>query len=144
MHRHLLATALIFSLGLATTTYTSDVLRQETGTRALGMGGAFTAIADDTSALFYNPAGLAKPGLQFSYSEADLSGIKQRSGFENSLKIGSLAYSSKRYLSLEDDRADIYAMGFGVRGLTGIDYGLTYKHIFRGTLILTAMPMPLI
>ena len=29
------------------------------GTRALGMGGAYTAIADDTSAPYWNPAGLA-------------------------------------------------------------------------------------
>lgn len=30
------------------------------GTRALGMGGAFTAIADDSSATYWNPAGLIK------------------------------------------------------------------------------------
>ena len=30
------------------------------GVRPLGMGGAFTAVADDENALFYNPAGLAR------------------------------------------------------------------------------------
>lgn len=30
--------------------------------RAMGMGGAFTAVADDYAALFYNPAGLGKLG----------------------------------------------------------------------------------
>ena len=29
------------------------------GARALGMGGAFVAVADDANALYYNPAGLA-------------------------------------------------------------------------------------
>jgi long-chain fatty acid transport protein len=31
----------------------------ETGSKALGMGGAFTAVADDPSAFFWNPAGMA-------------------------------------------------------------------------------------
>jgi long-chain fatty acid transport protein len=31
----------------------------ETGARSFGMGGAFTAVADDPAALFWNPAGLA-------------------------------------------------------------------------------------
>jgi transglutaminase-like putative cysteine protease len=34
------------------------------GARAIGMGGAFTSIADDASALFWNPAGLARIGHQ--------------------------------------------------------------------------------
>jgi len=32
---------------------------QEIGTRATGMGGAFVAVASDSSAIYYNPAGLA-------------------------------------------------------------------------------------
>ena len=34
-------------------------LRMGTGARALGMGGAFVGVADDASATYWNPAGLA-------------------------------------------------------------------------------------
>src|ERR1051325_6949751 len=38
----------------------------ELGGRAAGMGGAFTAVADDGSAIFYNPAGIAfQKGMRF-------------------------------------------------------------------------------
>jgi long-subunit fatty acid transport protein len=37
------------------------------GAAALGMGGAFVAVANDLSAIYWNPAGLAQlPGMQFS------------------------------------------------------------------------------
>ncbi len=35
-------------------------LKKSVGTKAIAMGGAFTSIADDTSAIYWNPAGLAK------------------------------------------------------------------------------------
>ncbi|MUH71166.1 OmpP1/FadL family transporter [Psychrosphaera haliotis] len=38
------------------------------GTKAIGLGGAFASIADDMSAVFYNPAGLAKSKLNNSAS----------------------------------------------------------------------------
>ena len=45
------------------------------GARAIGMGGAFSAIADDASALFWNPSGLVGAGHQeFLISHADLFG----------------------------------------------------------------------
>ena len=40
----------------------------EMGTRATALGGAFTATADDASALFYNPAGLAWQPEGFAFS----------------------------------------------------------------------------
>jgi hypothetical protein len=39
---------------------------ESVGTRATGMGGAFVAVADDASAVYWNPAGLALGGAFFS------------------------------------------------------------------------------
>jgi hypothetical protein len=50
---------------------------ESVGTRAAGMGGAFVAVADDATAVYWNPAGLALGGayfslaLDFGSSEAD-------------------------------------------------------------------------
>lgn len=48
------------------------------GVRAAGMGGAFTAVADDASAVFWNPAGLAS-GAYFS-AVLDHNELDHRSG----------------------------------------------------------------
>jgi long-chain fatty acid transport protein len=48
----------------------------ELGVRAMGMGGAFAAIADDGSALFYNPAGIAfQPGLRMEMDTLGVVGL---------------------------------------------------------------------
>ncbi|UCE07556.1 MAG: PorV/PorQ family protein [bacterium] len=41
-------------------TTAAPFLSIEVGTRAIGMGGAFVAVANDASALYWNPAGLAR------------------------------------------------------------------------------------
>ena len=58
-----LAAALAFSLAFAgsalATKYAGSFMENGGGARALGMGGAFTAVADDPSATFWNPAGVS-------------------------------------------------------------------------------------
>lgn len=58
---------------MAASCYGSAFSIAELGTRAAGMGTAFIATADDPSAIFYNPAGIAfQSGV---HMEADLGGV---------------------------------------------------------------------
>ena len=64
----LICTCLIF-LGVTSSFAGTDAaafLKKSVGIKAVGMGGAFTSIADDTSAIYWNPAGLAQ--IQDFYS----------------------------------------------------------------------------
>ena len=86
-NRLLIFFALIFSFHWASAqSLYSGIRRGFEGTRANGMGGAFTAVADDNTAIFYNPAGIsqledgesnwfikldADPEIQDFYSEID-------------------------------------------------------------------------
>lgn len=54
------AFALLSLLAVSGTALAAPLSRSYQGTRPLGMGGAFTAVADDANALVYNPAGLNK------------------------------------------------------------------------------------
>ncbi len=66
MTKYLLASLLFCSslslsvVALADEGVHTSIHRHYQAQRALGMGGAFTAVADDYNSLFYNPAGLAR------------------------------------------------------------------------------------
>jgi hypothetical protein len=55
------------------------------GTRSAGMGGAFVAVADDASAVYWNPAGLALGGSYFSLV---LDGKRAEAAPEDSSRAG--------------------------------------------------------
>ena len=50
----------VFSLVAVYDIYAGGLSTPGQGTRALGMGGAFTAVADDGSNIYYNPAGMTQ------------------------------------------------------------------------------------
>lgn len=58
MKRQVLMTAAVLAL-LPSLSWGAGFSLFEAGNKALGMGGAFTAVADDPSAFFWNPAGMA-------------------------------------------------------------------------------------
>ena len=53
----LVSVALIFAI--STSAFANGLSLNSVGTRALGMGGAFVGLANDATALYWNPAGLA-------------------------------------------------------------------------------------
>ncbi|MCA9668110.1 MAG: hypothetical protein KC503_21075 [Myxococcales bacterium] len=71
LRRWLAGALLVLSMMAATRAWGQDSHYQSylVGERAVGLGGAYTAIADDSSGAYYNPAGLAESG----YSSVSLS-----------------------------------------------------------------------
>lgn len=60
------------------------------GTRAAGMGGAFTAVSDDSNALSYNPAGLARVQegeVSIMYAKP-FAGLDLKTGADGSTSLG--------------------------------------------------------
>ncbi len=56
--------------GLHATKYAGEFMALGGGARAMGMGGAFIAVADDATTCFWNPAGLASLGSSTSRPES--------------------------------------------------------------------------
>ncbi|MDB5047537.1 MAG: Long-chain fatty acid transport protein [Fibrobacteres bacterium] len=74
---------------------------QDIAARPMALGGSYTAVASDASALYYNPAGLSavkKHELSLSLERTVLNGIDQADGFaqhtdhQEDLRIQSLAW----------------------------------------------------
>lgn len=111
------------------------------GPRAIAMGGAFTSIADDVTATFWNPAGLARlehQELAFTHANLFQTGIRDNFAALGIPFAPSVAAALSWYHSGYDDgeldfgenRVDL-GLGFGVR--PWLQLGVTGKLVTRST-----------
>lgn len=105
-----------------------DALRNGSGIRALGMGGAYTAIAEGGAAVFYNPAGLIYSGGEFNSENFDYQGSRytQFNATYGYLSPFGLATLKKETAT---SKVDITTIGYGRRGAKGVHWGIAYKSI---------------
>jgi len=148
--------ALIFSFPLTG----SSQIHESTGTRAQGMAGAFTAVADDASAIWWNPAGLATGALfstviergRSTDEEAENSPFQsRRSAFAMAVPAFGLGYTririneSPALLSIDPespDRQEEEANQQGIRAAALSQYGFTFgQSLSDGIVVATTVKL---
>ena len=135
------ALSIVVALGIASAALAAPSEQVPLGARAIAMGGAFTALADDGTALFWNPAGLTGIGHQeLAFSHANLfgSGINDNyASFVLPLSWQQTAAADWYHSGFSDPELDYgenrfdlsYARRFG----TLLSAGITGKLLLRGT-----------
>ena len=116
----------VFGFGIETPIYAEEFRPLYRGARAQAMGNAFTAVADDEQAIFYNPAGLA--GItNFSWNIAAINGDFSNDILSSNATLqAALANPSpsainsligKNYSLRAQGLASLIGPGFGFAGL---------------------------
>jgi protease-4 len=99
------------------------------GIRPIGMGGAFTAVADDINSIYYNPAGLGDLAFGYSFGNQDLHGGAYSNNSFNMLNLGFLGISGWKVKSNAGESLDVTTTAIGNRGPAGFGWGFSYKNI---------------
>lgn len=108
---------LVLPTNLISGEYGADFLRIGIGARALGMGGAYVALADDGAAPFWNPAGLIRiPAVQVNLSHAPLfNGLAQHNYANVSAKLDVLTAIAVSWIRMEVNDIPRYGPLAGTR-----------------------------
>jgi len=126
---------LLFSGALAVDRFLEDSLKYGVGVRPLGMGGAFTAVADDVNAIYYNPAGLGDQIIGYSLGNEDLYGTVNTVSNYDLLNVGFLGLGEMRTVSTSGESLSASTIALGKMGSNGISWGVSYKRIQSSTKI---------
>jgi protease IV len=114
--------------------FQEDLVKTDMYVRQMGMGGAATGVADDMSAMYYNPAGLAKSeATGISFGNID----NNKEVFEEN-HYYSYAFGPFNYLGYDkklttEDKIKMDQFSVASKSSMGLSYGLTYKNIFWAT-----------
>ncbi len=111
------------------------------GPRAIAMGGAFSAVADDASAIFWNPAGLSRIGNQeIMVTNADLYGLGIQDNFTAfvlPLSLNHVAAVGWYRSGYDDDELgfgeNIIDLSYGFRPYSWLSVGGAGKYLTRRT-----------
>ena len=104
-------------------------LKDGLGVRGMTMGNAFTALGEGPGGAYYNPAGVALKGSQYSYENYDVQHANTKSFQAFHLYRSPIAYSNSSRKNLNDDAINLNAFTFARAGKKGLDWGITYKSV---------------
>ncbi len=114
----------------------------DAGARAKALGGAFTALADDAHALYYNPAGLKRIQRKEFSASYDLIhvGLRDESKISNTFvayahpfqqRIGTFGLAWKEFSTRDLYQERVIALGYGRRFSSRVSLGVNLKHLTR-------------
>ncbi len=129
---------LIIVLGMAAWGFSQSafdavrIVQDETGfgARALGMGGAYTSVADDYSAIYWNPAGLAGVTESEFFGELSHLNFKNEATFANEITNESENYTRLRSLGLAlplPTSRGSFVLGLGYNRVKDFDQNLFFS-----------------
>lgn len=122
---------ILFCSSSFSATVQEEFLKKSMSVRQMGMGGAATAVCDDISAVFYNPAGLSKSNPSgFSFGTIDTNKELFEKNHYYSYGLGSLCYLGYEKELSAGEKAKVDMYGIGRQSSMGISYGLTYKNLY--------------
>jgi len=136
------ATLVLLLILMPSSTVAAGFLIFEAGAKALGMGGALTAQADDPSAIYYNPAGITQlervnlyGGVSFIFAGTEFSGVDPAPGFGVTEETGTMTFTPINIYLTYSITPDL-AVGIGVFNPFGLGQEWVNPEAFSGRYII--------